>query len=61
MLEETVVTCPACWEDIVLEIDLSGGSAIYAEDCPVCCRPMTVRLQVDDGGGYEVTVEPEAG
>jgi hypothetical protein len=60
MLEEAVVTCPACWEDIVLELDLSGGSAVYAEDCPVCCRPMTVRLNVDDAGNFEVTVEPEA-
>jgi hypothetical protein len=61
MLEEAVVTCPACWENIVLELDLSGGSATYAEDCPVCCRPMTVRLSVDDGGAFEVSVEPEAG
>ncbi len=60
MLEEAVVTCPACWEDIVLDLDLSGGSATYAEDCPVCCRPMTVRLLVDDGGAFEVSVEPEA-
>jgi len=39
MLEEAVVTCPACWEQIVLELDLSGGSAVYTEDCSVCCGP----------------------
>jgi hypothetical protein len=60
MLEEATVTCPACWEDIVLELDLSAGSAVYAEDCPVCCRPMTVRLQVADDGGFTVAVEPES-
>lgn len=60
MLEEAVVTCPARWEVIVLELDLSGGSAVYAEDCPVCCRSMTVRLSVDDAGAFEVSVEPEA-
>ncbi|MEC9364302.1 CPXCG motif-containing cysteine-rich protein [Sinimarinibacterium flocculans] len=60
MLEEAVVTCPACWQDIVLELDLSGGSARYAEDCPVCCRPMTVSLHVDGEGGFEVSVEPES-
>lgn len=60
MLEETTVTCPACWQDIVLELDLSGGSAVYAEDCPVCCQPMTVRLTVHDDGGFEVEVSPEA-
>ncbi|PPE74965.1 CPXCG motif-containing cysteine-rich protein [Solimonas fluminis] len=61
MLEEAVVTCPACWEQIVLELDLSGGSAVYAEDCPVCCRPMTVRLTVGEDGGFEVQVEAEEG
>jgi hypothetical protein len=61
MLEEAEVTCPCCWETIVLELDLSAGSQTYAEDCPVCCRPMTVRLRVDeDGERFEVEVEPES-
>ncbi|MFA5938342.1 MAG: CPXCG motif-containing cysteine-rich protein [Sinimarinibacterium sp.] len=60
MLEEVTVTCPACWEEIVLEVDLSGGSAEYAEDCPVCCRPMTVRLTVGEGGEFTVDVAPES-
>ncbi len=60
MIEEATVTCPACWESIVLDVDLSGGSAEYAEDCPVCCRPMTVRLRVLDDGGFEVEVSPES-
>lgn len=60
MLEDAVVTCPACWEEIVLELDLSAGSAVYTEDCPVCCRPMLVRLQVgDDGSEFNVAVEAE--
>jgi hypothetical protein len=60
MLEEALVTCPACWEQIVLELDLSGGSAIYTEDCQVCCRPMLVRLSVDEGSGaFSVTVTAE--
>ncbi|MDM4770530.1 CPXCG motif-containing cysteine-rich protein [Solimonas sp. SE-A11] len=61
MLEEAIVTCPCCWEEIVLEIDLSGGSAVYTEDCSVCCRPMTVRVTVDEEGGFEVGVESEEG
>ncbi|MDD3765044.1 MAG: CPXCG motif-containing cysteine-rich protein [Nevskiales bacterium] len=58
MLEEAEVTCPSCWETIVLELDLSAGSAVYAEDCPVCCRPMTVTLTVD-GDDYSVDVAAE--
>lgn len=62
MLEEVVVTCPACWEEIALAIDRSAGDEqVYAEDCPVCCRPMTVRVQVRaDGEGCTVEVEPES-
>ena len=60
MLEEASVTCPACWETIVLDVDLSGGSVVYTEDCPVCCRPMTVRLAVADDGQFRVEVEPES-
>lgn len=61
MLEEAAVTCPCCWEEILLEVDLSAGSATYTEDCPVCCRPMTVNLKVDDDGAYNVEVVGEDG
>lgn len=62
MLEEAEVTCPCCWETIVLELDLSAGSQTYTEDCPVCCRPLLVRLRVeDDGETFGVDVEAENG
>lgn len=62
MLEEVTVTCPACWEEIVLDIDLSAGDQQeYSEDCSVCCRPMTVRVTVsEDGERCTVDVEPES-
>ncbi|MDB5974234.1 MAG: CPXCG motif-containing cysteine-rich protein [Nevskiales bacterium] len=61
MIEETIVTCPACWESIELTVDLSAGSQTYTEDCSVCCRPMTVHLAVaDNGEEYTVEVEPES-
>ena len=60
MLEEATVTCPCCWEEIVLELDLSAGSARYTEDCSVCCRPMLVQLVVSENdGGFEVRVTAE--
>jgi hypothetical protein len=60
MLEEATVTCPCCWEEIVLEVDLSAGSASYTEDCSVCCRPMLVRLVVSqEDGSFEVLVSAE--
>ena len=61
MIEETTVTCPACWETIELSLDLSAGSQTYTEDCSVCCHPMTVRLWVaDDGQEHTVEVEAES-
>jgi transcription elongation factor Elf1 len=61
MLEDAVVTCPSCWQQVSLDIDLSAGSAIYTEDCSVCCNPMTVRVTVDeDSGRFEVDVESES-
>jgi hypothetical protein len=59
MLEDTSVTCPYCWESIPLELDLSAGSQTYTEDCSVCCRPIVIRLRVDDEGGFEVVADSE--
>lgn len=59
--DNALVTCPYCWETIELLLDLSAGSQVYSEDCPVCCHPMTVQLQVDaDNGGYVVEVDAES-
>ena len=61
MLETVEVTCPACWETIELEIDLSAGSQTYAEDCSVCCRPMTVHVRVSEElDDFNVDVEAES-
>jgi len=60
MLEDAEVQCPCCWETIVLELDLSAGSQVYTEDCPVCCRPMRVQLDVDADGEWRVEVASES-
>ena len=57
MIEDATVTCPACWEEISLELDLSVESQDYIEDCPVCCRPMRVSYGAADGELLEVSVE----
>jgi Cysteine-rich CPXCG len=48
-LREHEVACPSCWETVALEFDLSVEGQSYIEDCPVCCRPMTVSYTVVDG------------
>jgi hypothetical protein len=44
------VQCPYCGEAFETLIDLSGGSARYVEDCPVCCRPIELQLEIDEQG-----------
>ena len=44
------VQCPYCGEAFETLLDLSGGSACYVEDCPICCRPIELQLEIDDEG-----------
>jgi len=46
----TTVECPYCGEPFETMVDCSGGSQDYIEDCPVCCRPVEFRLEVDSEG-----------
>jgi hypothetical protein len=49
--EQAAYDCDWCSERIVVPLDLSAGSSQeYVEDCPVCCRPNIVRVEVDDEG-----------
>ena len=42
--------CDACGEEIVIPLDLSAGETQeYVEDCPVCCRPNVIHVEITDG------------
>ena len=52
-------SCPYCGEPISLAIDASAGAQTYIEDCAVCCRPITVVLDIDiDDDGEPVVRLP---
>jgi hypothetical protein len=54
------VQCPYCGETFETQIDTSGGSQEYVEDCYVCCKPIVFRIEVDVDGeltGLEVQRE----
>ena len=60
MDDEASYVCDACGEEIVVPIDLSAGeSQQYVEDCPVCCRPNVIHVEVDEGGDVRVWSEAE--
>ena len=50
MIDSTFVRCPYCGERFEAIVDASGGASDYVEDCPVCCRPITFRIDADDEG-----------
>jgi hypothetical protein len=58
--EEAGYVCDACGEEIVIPVDLSAGeSQEYVEDCPVCCRPSIIHVEIDEGGDVRVWAESE--
>jgi len=50
MLVLRTVQCPYCGESFDTNVDPSGGSQEYIEDCYVCCRPIVFSLKTDAGG-----------
>jgi hypothetical protein len=50
VIDSVFVRCPYCGERFEAIADASGGDAEYIEDCPVCCRPITIRLDTDANG-----------
>ena len=59
MLPAVEVSCPYCGEPLTLLVDESAGAQSYIEDCQVCCRPMVVRVHIDEDGGVEVDLSAE--
>jgi Cysteine-rich CPXCG len=45
-----VVACPYCAESFETQVDLSGGSFNYIEDCQVCCQPIDLGVEVSANG-----------
>jgi transcription elongation factor Elf1 len=58
-LEATYI-CDSCGEEIVVPVDVSAGTQQdYVEDCPVCCHPMTLHVEIDPDGHAHVEGEHE--
>ena len=49
--EAAWVSCPYCGESVELLVDAGGGAfQEYVEDCEVCCRPWSVRVEITESG-----------
>jgi hypothetical protein len=60
MNDEASYTCDSCGEEIVVPLDLAAGaSQEYVEDCPVCCHPNVIHVEIDEEGEARVWAEGE--
>lgn len=48
-MNEHFFTCPHCWEEISMLIDLSVPYQKYVEDCEVCCNPIEIIATCETG------------
>ncbi len=47
--EPKQIYCPYCGESISVMIDDSVQVQQYIEDCSVCCRPIELKIVLDNG------------
>lgn len=60
MQDEVSYVCDACGEEIVIPVDPSAGvRQEYVEDCPVCCRPNVISIEIDEDGDVCVRAQAE--
>ncbi|MEC8556879.1 MAG: CPXCG motif-containing cysteine-rich protein [Planctomycetota bacterium] len=60
MDDDASYICDFCGEEIVIPVDVSGGAdQSYVEDCPVCCNPNLVHIQLDPDGRVRCWGEAE--
>jgi hypothetical protein len=58
--DEASYFCDSCGEEIVIPLDPSAGSSQeYVEDCPVCCHPNAIHLEIDENGQARAWAESE--
>ena len=58
--DEATYVCDSCGEEIVVPIDVSAGAhQDYVEDCPVCCNPMRLRVEIEPDGEARIEGEHE--
>ena len=60
MHDETSYICDSCGEEIVIPLDVAGpANQEYVEDCPVCCHPNVIHVEIGEDGEIRVWVNAE--
>jgi hypothetical protein len=56
MTDDADYVCDACGETIIIPVDASQGARqSFIEDCPVCCRPNEICIELNEDGEGRVT------
>ncbi len=58
MIDEYFFTCPYCWQQISMLLDLSVRRDSYVEDCEICCNPITISYQAEQGNVVMFDAQP---
>ncbi len=48
-MNEYYFNCPHCFQEISMLVDMSIPRQEYIEDCEVCCNPLQISLEIQDG------------
>ncbi len=48
LLQAHNLDCPYCGEVIQIVVDCSISAQEYIEDCPVCCRPINIYINIEN-------------
>jgi len=59
LLDEQIISCPYCGEQLDVLIDAEEAGQQYIEDCQVCCRPIVFVISTDFEGDLSVSVHAE--
>ena len=57
LLESHSVHCPYCWHSYQTDFETALGTQDRIEDCPRCCGPIELQLQVDEFGHQHLEAE----
>jgi hypothetical protein len=47
------ICCPYCGERFETRVDVSAGPQEYIEDCEVCCRPISLKSELEENGAFK--------
>jgi hypothetical protein len=49
IIVQTEIVCPHCGETFPIQVDTSQPEQSLIEDCPICCRPISLTIRCRPG------------